>query len=113
MGFTQTNAERYAIAAYTVPHEGSYAITESVVQRSVTNASDGVRVRVYVNDTLRQSSVVTVNTTNSFDVALGPLLGNDRIYVAVGSYANWNSDSFSWDFSIAATPPPGTSFLIR
>ena len=112
-GSIQTNYEQYAIAAYTVPYVGEYAITGSYIYRTVTAPSDGVRVRVYVNDTLRQSSVVTVSGTNSFDVALGTVSAGSKIYVALGSYQDWNSDSFAWDFSIASTLPRGTVFCFR
>ncbi len=102
-GSTMTNHEQYAIAAYTAPYAGEYAITGRYIFRTGAGASDGVRVRVYVNDTLRQSSVVTVSSTNSFDAALGSVSGGSKIYVALGGYGDWNNDSFAWDFSIAAT----------
>lgn len=112
-GTIQTNHEQYAIAAYTAPYGGEYAITGSYIFRTSTDASDGVRVRVYVDDTLRQSSVVTVSGTNNFDVALGTVRSGSKIYVALGGYGNWNNDSFGWDFSIAATPRRGSVLFFK
>jgi hypothetical protein len=72
--------------------------------------SDGVVVNVYVNDTLKGTVPVTT-TTGSFNMSLGTLAVGDRVYVAVGSGATLDYDSFQVNYSIDVVPEPSTAIL--
>ncbi len=91
---------RYAIAAYTAPVAGLYAIENSFI--SIASAtSDGVEVLVLPGKSeavLRHTA--RSGTSSSFDVEIGYLDAGQIIYVAFGPGATANSDAFQMDFSI-------------
>jgi hypothetical protein len=80
----QNTVERYAIAAFTLLHDGIYAIDQSSL--TVSNSSpDGIDVRVFVNSTeINTPSVVRAANTADFDRNLGYRRKGDVVYVAFG-----------------------------
>ena len=100
--------EYFAIAAYTLQsgEAGLVNITDSSF--SVTSAdSNGVELRVYVNDTLKTSFVQAGGAAASnFDASLGFLAVGDTVYVAAGPNGNINNDGFVWDYTLTSSPVP-------
>lgn len=91
---------RYVIAGYTAPGYGNYGLTNSSIQQSSCEWTDGLALEIYVNDQLRYSAGVAYGSAFTFDQALGTLSTGDQIYVAVGPGASDGCDAFNWDFSI-------------
>jgi VCBS repeat-containing protein len=102
-GLVTNTLERFAIAAYTVASNGTYAITSSTLTRAATGG-EAVRVLTAVNSNLRSSTRINPGATGSFDEVLGELQSGDTIYVAVGPNANQGADAFTWDFTISRVP---------
>lgn len=98
-GVTNKRA-RYAIAAYTVPSSGLYAIENSSL--SVSNSSsDGVEVLVFPGRSEAAfRKVITPTASDSYDVEIGHLEAGQVIYVAFGPGTSANSDTFLTDFNI-------------
>ncbi|MCS7306278.1 MAG: autotransporter-associated beta strand repeat-containing protein, partial [Thermoguttaceae bacterium] len=98
--------DRYAIAAYTVQsgEQGHvYLANGSIAVAS--GGSNGVEVRVYVNDTLRFSRVQLGGApTGYFGGYLGYLNAGDKVYVAVGPNNSDGADTFSSFQFILAHP---------
>ncbi len=101
-----TAFDRFAIAAYTVDHDGLFEIQESFLVKSSTN-NTGLELLVHVNDAapLISRTVVPGGAIN-FDGELGHLSPGDTIYFAVGPNTHDYYDGFSWDFSIVYTEIP-------
>jgi hypothetical protein len=94
---------RYAIAAFTVPQSGLYAIASSFI--SVPNAgSDGVEVLVFPGKSEAVLRTVALPTsTANFDIEIGHLESGQSIYVAFGPGATAAFDNFLMDFDIVRT----------
>ncbi len=91
--------DRYAIAGYAVSLPGAYRISDSSAAQTGCAWSNGLDLRVYVNDTLIvQQAVESGGASVSFDSPLGQLLAGDRIYVAAGPSARDGCDAFTWAF---------------
>ncbi len=91
---------RYAVAAYTVPASGVYAIENSLLAKP-SASGDGVDVLVFAGESgalLRK--VVAPASTNHFDTAIGWLSAGQTIYVAFGPDGSATSDYFEMDFSV-------------
>ena len=95
-----TNVDRYAIIAYTVTSDGTYAIDDSYITVASQN-SNGLRVYIHVNDDTAVFDQVCTTGTNDFDVTLGALEDGDVIYVCVGANGQPNHDSYTLDFDIS------------
>lgn len=104
--------ERYAIAAYTVPSDGMYAITDSFVDPLETQGNGG-DVMVFVNDGAPLLQRYFDDSYTTFDQYLGDLQQGDTIYVALGPNVQDGYDSFSWDFTVTryGVPEPATLAL--
>ena len=103
--FFDETTDRYVIAAYTVPEPQAYALTQGFLETNDTDCGPDnvVRVRVYVNDTLKKTVSIPTGIRGTFDVELGQLSAGDQIFVAVGpEEENW-CDRFEWNFSLGAT----------
>lgn len=91
---------RYAIAAYTVPSNGVYAIERSFLYRPSAEG-DGVELLVFAGVSgalLRQT--FEPEESNDFNTAIGWLAEGQTVYVAVGPRENAISDYFEMDFDI-------------
>ncbi|NDV61554.1 right-handed parallel beta-helix repeat-containing protein [Puniceicoccales bacterium CK1056] len=95
--------DRYAIAAYTVPSSGHYAIANSFITMS-NSSSNGVEVLVFpgISEAVLRHVSDPFSTT-SFDTEIGYLDAGQTIYVAFGPNGSATSDSFSMDFDIVRT----------
>lgn len=114
-GSAQTGAgndlDRYPIAAYTVPFDGFYLITDSLLSVGSTNGE--VDLLVHVNgDAPIYKTLVAGGTGTTFDLSLGALQGGDTVYVAVGPHVYDYSDSFSLDFTITAWAPEPSALAL-
>jgi hypothetical protein len=105
-GESSTFEDRYAIAAYTIERSGRYSLTDSFLQ-TLSRSTDGVEVRVFVNDPtkLLHKDVVEANNSRSFDLDFGSLQKGDTVYVAFGSNHNHSGDRFRTDFSLVRELP--------
>ena len=102
-GHPGRSTEQFAIATWTVPQSGVYSISDSFVRVPSFNfaGSDGVEVRVFVNDEAPlQQSIVGVDDSGFFDLTIGHLNRGDAVRVAFGPNGNHAFDSFETDFSI-------------
>ena len=92
--------DRYAIAACTIDQAGDYTIEES----GILNVSDSCgaegELRVYVNDILKLDRTYENGAGTPFDIDLGSLNPEDKIYVAAGPSNEDSCDDFEWDFAI-------------
>lgn len=91
---------RYAIAAFTTPSAGYYAIEESFLHRPSTSAGE-VDVLVYpdISEPILKTSAGP-NQQISFDAGIGYLEAGATIYVAFGPGDSPVSDAFYMDFKI-------------
>ena len=104
--FQQNFLDRYAIAAYSVANSGHYSITDSFIKTVNQTNSDGVEIRVFVNDDPFLLSERSVGGHQlSFDTSLGFLAAGDTIYVAYGALTSQNLDFFRSDFSVTRIVP--------
>ncbi|MEG3439441.1 hypothetical protein V0288_20105 [Pannus brasiliensis CCIBt3594] len=97
--------ERFVIAAYTVESAGVYGIQNLLLTNVdyTFPSTDGVTLRIYVNNRLKLSGGTTAGYNQSLKLTffdLGNLLANDTIYVAIGSGATDRGDSFSLRYGI-------------
>ncbi|MEM9410856.1 MAG: G8 domain-containing protein [Planctomycetota bacterium] len=104
--------ERFAIAEYTVPENGVYAIDNSFVTVN-EDTLDGVNFQAHVTG----GSVFTLEdlflTQGDFDGTIGYLTAGQKIYIGVGSNLTAGADATNWDFSIirADNTPNGLLFF--
>ncbi len=102
------SADRFVIAAYDITQAGFYEIVDSAFDAGlasweINNSNQGQDIRIYVNNTLKQS-IQRVDVNNfDFDMSLGMLNAGDTVYVAFGPKGNDGNDGFSFDFSIQET----------
>lgn len=96
--------DRYAIAAFTVPSNGFYSITNSFISKTSSNG-DAVEVLVFpgVSSPVIQREAEPAST-NDFDCTIGYLDAGQTIYVAIGPGATASSDSFQMDYEILHVP---------
>ncbi|MDZ7618745.1 MAG: autotransporter-associated beta strand repeat-containing protein, partial [Patescibacteria group bacterium] len=94
--------DRFAIAAYTVqPGEAGLLQLSNSGISVASSDSNGVELRVYVNDTLVRSFIRPGGgASSSFDAVLGWLDAGDRVYVAVGPNRADSSDGFGMTYRI-------------
>lgn len=98
--------DRFVIASYIIPRDGSYALRDSFVRTE--NNGSYVDVVVHVgNDSPLLSGTVLDGATASFDVDLGSLTEGEVVYIAFGPDSVDVSDFFSFDFSIDLLIVPG------
>lgn len=92
--------DRYAIAAYTVPSSGHYAIGNSFITMS-NSSNNGVEVLVFpgVSEAVLRHISDPFSTT-SFNTEIGYLDAGQTIYVAFGPNGSATSDAFTMDFDI-------------
>ncbi len=91
---------RYAIAAYTVPEDGLYAIENSFLSVTDSN-SDGVEILVFPGRSEAVFQEISGPTeTTSFDVEIGYFDAGQTIYVAFGPGETSSFDGFLMDFDI-------------
>ena len=97
---SSNNRARYAIAAYTVPTSGLYAIENSFISPT-SPSGDGVEVLVFPGKSEAVLKILaTPEVTTSFNVEIGHLDAGQTIYVAIGPGEGSVSDAFSMDFDI-------------
>jgi hypothetical protein len=99
------NQDRYAIAAFTVPSNGVYAIENSTLNKTSTNG-DGVEVLVFADDASNPviQRVAEPASTTHFNVQIGYLEAGQSIYVAFGAVDSASADFFEMDYSIFLYP---------
>lgn len=100
---TDGGVDRYVIAAYTVSGTADYAITDGFLRTVRSDGpSNGVELRVYVNDTFVPGSQLIVSqlSESPFSVPLGTVNAGDTIYVAIGPNGHDWFDSFHMDYTI-------------
>eukprot|EP00730_Choanoeca_flexa_P004896 TRINITY_DN11833_c0_g1_i13.p1 TRINITY_DN11833_c0_g1~~TRINITY_DN11833_c0_g1_i13.p1 ORF type:complete len:688 (+),score=130.43 TRINITY_DN11833_c0_g1_i13:2102-4165(+) len=94
--------DRYAIIRYAVPENGFYSIGDSKAELR-WNQSDTVVIRVYKNDILMRLYALDdmgLDRSDTFDVFLGHMTANEKIYVAVGPGPSDSFDNLEIDFAI-------------
>ncbi len=96
------SADRYAIAAYSVPHDGEYEILRSHIlpHNQACEGADGVELKVFVDEAERHHQHTPLGEIQHFDIVLGSLHAGQTVYVAVGPGVSDLCDSFEWDFTI-------------
>lgn len=106
------STDRYVIAAFTIAKDGEYAISNGRFTDGDTNCGDGNELRIYVNNALLDTYIITNGATLDFDQNLGTLEAMDTVYLASGPNGNDGCDWFAWDFSIELLPviPPLDEF---
>jgi hypothetical protein len=90
--------DRYAIAEYSVDYAGPARIAASFVRRDQATAGD-IRLLVFVNGGGAIQDQI-VSNTGAFDVDLGILAKDDKVYVAIGPNGTDAGDAFEFDFTI-------------
>jgi RNA polymerase sigma factor (sigma-70 family) len=91
-----------AIAAFTVPSAGRYAITKSFFFRHDGARGGSVSVQVFVNEREVPEAIRCESTTGvPFDRELGLLAAGDTIYVCIGPDGSDAYDACGFDFAIA------------
>jgi len=100
-GGTYTANDIYPIAGYTIQagEEGPIYLTNAAVS-GLSTGSNGVDVRVYVNDTLINSFVQPSGPSLGFDVPLGVLSAGDKVFVAVGPNVRDANDTFQLTYRL-------------
>ncbi len=100
-GGTYTANDIYPIAGYTIQagEAGPIYLTNAAVS-GLSTGSNGVDVRVYVNDTLINSFVQQSGPSLGFDVPLGVLSAGDKVFVAVGPNVHDGNDTFQLTYRL-------------
>ena len=90
-----TTIDIYPIAGYTIQagEAGPIYVTNSAVS-GLNAASNGVDVRVYVNDTLISSNIQRSGPALGFNMPLGVLNVGDKVFVGIGPNNHDGNDSF-------------------
>jgi hypothetical protein len=110
--------ERFAIAAFTLTDSDSVSLTNTLLENidpeATPSNSDGVNVRVYVNDRFITSAATTPGAGNTitFAKSLGKLDAGDTIYVAIGAGGFRDFDTFVLRYTVSAVPAPATLALL-
>jgi hypothetical protein len=100
LGISQgTEEDRYAIAAHQVNDAGNYRLINTKIAAACTY-SNGLDLRVYVNNQLVTNVDVAQGEPLDFNIDLGTLVSNDHIYVAVGPDEHDGCDGFTLDYTI-------------
>lgn len=96
--------DRYAIAAFSVPFEGNYAIENSFLTKGASSG-DAVEVLVFpgASSPILQREAAPASTID-FNVQIGFLEAGKTIYVAFGPGESGSSDAFLTDFDIVHYP---------
>lgn len=96
--------DRYAIAAFSVPSSGLYAIENSFLSKP-SASGDGVEVLVFpgISGAILRRTAPPGGSVD-FDVEIGYLGQGMTIYVAFGATATANSDYFDMDFDVVQYP---------
>ena len=102
--------ERFAIAAFTVPQSGIYAISDSLLDVN-TDTLDGVNVKVHVSGGSVMPLGEFQNAEGDFDATLGYLYAGTKIYVGLGSNSTAGADGTDWGFSIVRADAPSNGTL--
>ncbi len=102
-GTNVSSVDSYVMGAYTVSQTGTYFLKDGFVEfpkGDCSPYSNGGDVRVYVNDILKEATLVTNEASHVLDMELGQLSSGDTIYVAVGPNGTDGCDRFKMDYSI-------------
>ncbi len=106
-------ADRYVIAAYTIPagKAGIAWVSDGEILRGpipgseTTTVAQTVQLRVYLNDDLKHTATINANAEPTpFVVNLGHVTGGETVYVAVGPDGHDINDGFGFDFRVAVLP---------
>lgn len=95
--------DHYVIIAYTLKENsgGNAWLTDGNIMKPIGGDEDSIELRIYVNDTLKYSSMVsTGENPELFQQDLGILSKGDTIYVAVGPDENGAENMFHLDFNL-------------
>ncbi len=91
---------RIIIAAYEIQTAGTYSLADTDITVDATS-TNGVRLRVHVNDTQKLQINIGAGVSKSFDLSLGSLSAGDDVYVSVDPRQEINTnDNFTWDFTL-------------
>lgn len=94
-------ADRYVIAAYTASSVGDYRIVGSSIAQNSCQWSNGLDLRVYINNTLiSQQQIPADGSPGDFDGLLGSLGIGSTVYIAAGPNSRDGCDGFDWNFSL-------------
>ena len=108
IGFSESSnfEDRFVIAAQTIERSGPYSLADSFLNVS-SRSSDGVELRVFVNDPLNPhlETVVQGGGDFNFSQSLGNLKKGDVVYVAFGPNDTHNGDRFRTNFSLVRELP--------
>ena len=100
--------DRFAIAAFSVPHSGEYRLVDfSVSVADSPVAGDGVEIAVHTDDgtQLNSKTIVAQGETQGLDLEIGFLSKGDKVYVGYGPNKNHAYDNFETDFTIQRNLP--------
>jgi len=104
--------DRYVIAGYRVSQPGEYRLANSSAQSSSCAFTNGVDLRVYVDDALAEQTLIPSDGSGvNYDVNLGSLTTGQTIYVAAGPNGRDGCDGYVWDFDIENIPSGPASNL--
>ncbi|NQT41280.1 MAG: autotransporter-associated beta strand repeat-containing protein, partial [Planctomycetes bacterium] len=100
--------DRYAIAAYTIqPGENGFLSIDNSSFSVAGGGSNGVDLRVYVNDTLMTDFIAPgAGGAIPFDMVLGTLNAGDTVYVAAGPNLTDGNDAFGLGYQLVTTADP-------
>lgn len=102
-GVNQAVSDRFVIAGYTVDQPGSYQLKEASVEHLVSSCSawsNGLEVRVYVDDDLIDTFTVAKESLSSINTNLGAVSSGETVFVAVGPNGTAGCDRFSVNFDL-------------
>lgn len=102
-GVNQAVSDRFVIAGYTVDLPGSYQLKEASVEHLVSSCSawsNGLEVRVYVDDDLIDTFTVAKESLSSINTNLGAVTSGQTVFVAVGPNGTAGCDRFSVNFDL-------------
>lgn len=101
---------RFVISRYTTPSAGDFRITSSAIQHSGCQWSDGLDLRVYVNDALLQQQLVPLGgAAQNFDQTFSGLASGSTIDVAIGPSGSDGCDVFSLAYHLQSSATTATN----
>ncbi|MDD2600369.1 MAG: Ig-like domain-containing protein [Kiritimatiellae bacterium] len=108
------NQARAAIFAYTVAHDGYYAVTNSWMTHNSSNSStagsgDGVMLWVYADNTLKLCITNFAYEIGTFNRELDYLTAGSTIYLCLDPILTEVGDKKDWDFDLVLKTAPGFS----